>query len=183
MRRLRNRNWFATHGHPACATLHARAIGSGNLAGVVQAFYDAFRARDGEAMAGCYADDATFRDEVFDLHGREEIGAMWQMLLTRGKDLELEVGRIEEDPYEGRAHWEAHYTFGATGNKVHNIIDAEFDIRDGLIVQHIDKFDFWRWSRQALGPVGVVLGWSPFVRTKVQAEAARGLETFRRRGV
>lgn len=24
--------------------------------------------------------------------------------------------------------------------------------------EHRDRFDLWRWSRQALGPVGVVLG-------------------------
>lgn len=149
----------------------------------VQRLYDAFLARDGEAMQACYAKDATFRDEVFDLHGQREIGGMWQMLLARGKDLELEVSGIRADATSGAAHWEADYTFSATKRKVHNVIEASFVLKDDLIVEHIDQFDFWAWSRQALGPVGVVAGWTPIIRTKVQNEARRGLETWLLRGV
>ena len=45
-----------------------------------------------------------------------------------------------------------------TGRPVHNIIDAQFTFRDGLIVTHIDTFNLWRWSRMALGPKAVALG-------------------------
>jgi hypothetical protein len=51
----------------------------------------------------------------------------------------------------------ARYTF-ATGRVVHNVIEARFALRDGLIVQHVDSFGFWRWSRQALGPLGLARG-------------------------
>ncbi len=149
----------------------------------VQRLYDGFLAKDGDAMEACYAKDATFRDEVFDLHGAEEIGAMWKMLLARGADLTLEVSGIRADATAGAAHWEADYTFSATKRKVHNVIEASFVLRDGLIQQHVDQFDFWSWTRQALGPVGLVAGWTPMVRSKVQNEAARGLETWRKRGV
>ena len=43
---------------------------------------------------------------------------------------------------KGSAHWEADYTFSATKRKVHNVVDARFELRDGLIVKHTDVFDF-----------------------------------------
>ena len=46
-----------------------------------------------------------------------------------------------------------------TGRPVHNSITAGFAFKDGLIARHADRLaSFWRWSRQSLGPVGL-LGW------------------------
>ncbi|MBW3659166.1 MAG: nuclear transport factor 2 family protein [Actinobacteria bacterium] len=142
---------------------------------VVHRLYDAFRAGDGQAMEDCYAPGATFRDPVFELHGSRRIGAMWKMLLAGGSDLEVEVTDITSDGSTGSAHWEARYTF-ATGRPVHNVIDAAFRLEDDLIVEHVDRFGFWRWSRQALGPTGVLLGWSPVVRNRVRRQAGRSLD-------
>ena len=36
----------------------------------------------------------------------------------------------------------------------------------------------WRWSRQALGMAGVLLGWTPWLHGKVRRDAARALERF-----
>ena len=41
-----------------------------------------------------------------------------------------------------------------------------------------DRFDFWRWARQALGAPGWLLGWSPLLRNKVRATAAKNLARF-----
>lgn len=146
-------------------------------AALVEKFYAAFARRDPAVMATCYAPDATFRDPAFDLRGAE-IGAMWTMLCTRGKDLTLEYSGIRADDQSGQAHWEAHYTFSQTGRKVHNIIDAAFTFRDGLIATHVDTFDFHRWSKQALGLPGLLLGWSGFLRGKVQTQAMKSLRAF-----
>ncbi|MBA3630597.1 MAG: hypothetical protein H0W55_13180 [Actinobacteria bacterium] len=35
---------------------------------------------------------------------------------------------------------------------VHNKIGVSFSFRDGLNIRHRDHFDFYRWSRMALGP-------------------------------
>ncbi len=131
-------------------------------------------------MAACYASDASFDDEAFSLRGREQIGAMWAMLCdaikTKGRDAwRLEASAITERS----AHWEPTYRFSATGRLVHNIIDAEFEFdAAGLITRHRDRFDFWRWSRQALGAPGLLLGWTPMLRAKVRAQAAKNLERF-----
>ena len=144
---------------------------------LLERFYAAFAKRDHAAMAPCYAPDATFADEVFTLQGAE-IGKMWHMLCVNAKEFSVEFRDITADDKSGRAHWEADYLFSATGRKVHNIIDGEFQFRDGLIVAHRDRFNFWSWSRQALGLAGLLLGWTPIVRNKVRSQAARNLAAF-----
>jgi ketosteroid isomerase-like protein len=147
----------------------------------IEQFYRAFQNRDGATMAACYTPDAHFRDPVFELHG-DAIGAMWRMLCERGKDLRLEFSNVQASGDSGSADWQAWYSFSKTGRKVHNIIEAGFRFRDGLICEHVDNFSFWRWSRQALGPAGLLLGWTPLIRNKVRAEAAKGLAAFRAAG-
>ena len=128
----------------------------------------------------CDAPDAVFDDAAFALQGRDQLGATWAMLCealnTKGRD----VWKIEtRDITEKSAHWEATYRFSATGRMVHNVIDAEFAFdAAGLITRHRDRFDFWRWARQALGAPGLLLGWSPLLRAKVRAQAAKNLDRF-----
>lgn len=150
----------------------------------VEAFYHAFAALDAETMAACYAADARFQDAVFTLEGKHEVAAMWRML-CRGvragarQDWKLDYNVLRADGRHVGAHWVVRYHFGATGHMVHNRVDASFVFdRTGRIAQHHDVFDFWRWSRQALGTPGLLLGWSPLLRQKVRANARRKLDTF-----
>lgn len=148
---------------------------------LLEEFYTAFARRDGDAMAACYHDDARFSDPVFpDLRGAD-VGEMWRMLCARGKDLVVEFRDIEADETSGRAHWDATYTFSATGRKVFNQIDARFEFADGKILRHTDEFDLWRWCRMALGPAGVVFGWSPPLQNYVRRTAARGLSAWKKK--
>ncbi len=140
-------------------------------------FYRAFGQKDWKSMEPAYHADVHFTDPVFDLHGPRVIG-MWRMLCTSSTDLSLVNPFVEADDRTGRARWEATYTFTLTGRKVLNRIDATFEFRDGKIVRHIDDFNFWKWSSQALGPTGILLGWTPLVRAKVQRNANARLEKF-----
>ncbi len=143
----------------------------------VARLHAAFARRDGAAMATCYHADATFVDPVFDLRGAE-VGAMWRMLCGRAGDLRVAATGIAVDGDEGRADWQAWYSFSSTGRPVHNIVHSRFRLADGLIAEQVDTFPFWRWSRQALGPIGAVLGWTPFVHNRVRREARTALERF-----
>jgi uncharacterized protein len=144
---------------------------------LIQRFYAAFARHDGDTMAACYAPGARFSDPVFtDLHD-EEPGAMWQMLTGRAEDLEVKLAEHEAGDERGSAHWLADYTF-STGRKVHNDVRAEFRFQNGLIAEHRDSFSFYAWARQALGPAGLALGWTPIVRGKVKREARVGLDEF-----
>lgn len=148
---------------------------------LIARFYAAFRARDAKTMGACYHPDIEFSDPVFpQLRGREA-GAMWAMLCARATDLAIEFSDVRADDAGGSARWEARYPFGPRRRPVHNVIDASFGFRDGLILRHVDRFGFWRWARQALGPAGLALGWTPFLRARVQAEARRGLDAWLRK--
>lgn len=148
----------------------------------IEALYAAFQRLDGEAMQACYAEDAGFDDEAFSLQGRREIGGMWRMLCdaTKSRPDAKAHWRLAVSAVTDRsAHWEADYLFSATGRTVHNVIDAEFEFdTQGLIRRQRDRFDFWRWSRQALGTPGLLLGWTPMLRNKVRATAAANLRKF-----
>jgi ketosteroid isomerase-like protein len=144
---------------------------------LIERFYAAFARHDGDMMAACYTPDARFSDPVFtDLRG-EEPGAMWRMLTGRAEDLEISLLEHEAAEERGTAHWLADYTF-STGRKVHNDVRAEFRFKHGLIAEHRDSFSFYAWARQAIGPVGLALGWTPLVRGRVKREARTGLDEF-----
>ena len=131
-------------------------------------------------MAACYHRDVNFSDEVFaNLEGAQATG-MWRMLCERGKDLKIEFRDIKADDSTGSAHWEAWYTFSATGRPVHNKIDARFEFRSGKIFRHRDAFDFYAWASQALGLTGRLLGWSNFLKKRVRANAAKSLAAYMR---
>jgi ketosteroid isomerase-like protein len=138
---------------------------------VIERLYGAFSRGDADTMATCYHPDVHFSDPVFtDLNG-PEVMKMWRTLLTRSDDLEIVLGQHGAEGETGFAHWTARYTFSQTGREVVNEVDAEFRFRNGLIADHRDSFDFWKWSRMALGTPGLLLGWSPIVKNKVREQS------------
>jgi hypothetical protein len=145
---------------------------------LIRKFYTAFQQKDFLTMQSCYHHAATFTDPVFQDLDSREVKAMWQMLLTSSKDLRITFGKIKAHGDTGSCHWEAWYSFSRTGRQVHNIIDATMEFKDGLIYRHKDRFDLWRWSRQALGTSGLLLGWTPIVGNKVRATARKSLNRF-----
>jgi len=141
-------------------------------------FYTAFQARDADGMCACYHPDIVFTDPAFGTLQGARATAMWHMLCERGKDLHVTFSGIQADDAHGSAHWEARYPFSKKRRQVHNIIEAGFVFKDGLIIQHTDLFSFSRWAGMALGPLGTLLGWTPFLRSAVRKDALRGLEEF-----
>ena len=138
-------------------------------AAVVDRFYKAFARRDAAGMAACYHPRATFEDPAFGPLERPAACAMWALLLSRSADLTVTHEVLGEAGSTVMARWEARYTFTRTGRPVLNRIEATFTIEDDLIRSHQDRFSFWVWSRQAFGPVGLLLGWTPWFHAKVQA--------------
>ncbi|HEY6396278.1 MAG TPA: nuclear transport factor 2 family protein [Solirubrobacteraceae bacterium] len=145
---------------------------------LVVRFYTAFGRRDHATMTAAYAPDAHFHDPAFgDVDGRR-IGAMWRMLAEAATDLEVEYRDVTASGDTAAATWVAAYTFSQTGRRVVNVVHAHFTIVDRLIVSHVDQFDMWRWTRQALGPVGTMLGWSPLLRMATRRKANALLDAF-----
>jgi ketosteroid isomerase-like protein len=152
-----------------------------NHAQLIEQFYSAFAKQDAEGMIACYHAQVRFSDPVFvDLDAREAAG-MWRMLCERAQEFSLEFSDVRAEGESGSAHWEARYLLSATGRSVHNVIDAAFRFADGKIIEHRDEFDFHRWSKQALGTTGLLLGWTPWLRNKVRGQARKGLEQYLRK--
>ncbi|WP_455925625.1 nuclear transport factor 2 family protein [Pseudomonas putida] len=147
-------------------------------AALITRFYLAFQRLDAEAMAASYTDDVVFSDPAFGTLRGKDAGDMWRMLAARAKDFSLTFDHVHASDSTGAAHWVATYLFSQTGRTVVNDIHARFVFRDGKICEHHDHFDFWRWSRQALGTPGLLLGWSPMLKGKVRQQALKGLRAF-----
>ncbi len=145
---------------------------------LIHHFYNSFNQRIHTEMQKCYADNATFSDEAFVNLNSAQVKAMWEMLCIRGKDLRIRFDNVNADDKIGSCNWIANYTFSQTGNTVENHIKANFEFENGKIIKHIDSFDFYKWSSQALGIAGKLLGWTSFLRNKVQKTAMKNLTDF-----
>jgi len=149
-----------------------------DLGPVIERLYEGLRSPGGEARAACYTADARFSDPAFGELRGDQVGAMWRMLTSQSTGIEVDLSNVEIRGDAGSARWVARYTFGPSGRRVENRITATYRFRDGRISDHVDRFSMWRWSRQALGPIGWLLGWSPMVSRRVRRQALRNLDRF-----
>jgi len=149
---------------------------------LIEKFYTAFQKLDYKNMQECYSEHPVFNDPVFGIIEGDEVGAMWEMLCKNAKDFSLSFSNIELlDEEYATCNWTARYTFSKTGRRVENHIKAYMRIQNGKITEHTDFFKFWKWSKQALGISGWLLGWSNFLKRKVRINALRNLEKFMNR--
>lgn len=146
----------------------------------IETFYEAFSNLDAETMVSCYHDDIVFEDPAFGILIGERAKNMWRMLCEsqKGKDFKIKFSGIEATQNYGVAHWEAFYTFSKTGRKVHNVIDAHFEFKDDKIIKHTDSFNLYKWSKQALGFRGMVLGRTQFFKNKLNYQTNLMLTKF-----
>jgi ketosteroid isomerase-like protein len=145
---------------------------------LITRFYRAFQARDAQEMAACYHPAVIFSDPIFVRLEGQSAAALWAMLCARATDLHVTFSAVVADESSGTARWEARYTFAQTQRRVHNQVRASFRFQDGLIVEHRDQFDFRRWSAQALGPLGLLLGWTPFLQQQVRQQSDQALQSY-----
>lgn len=142
---------------------------------LIQTFYRAFAANDIEGMVACYAPDVVFADPAFgELRGKDAHD-MWRMLVQRGAAAnEVSFGNVTGEGKHVTADWMARYQYGPRKRMVINEVQAEFVVENGKIVRHTDRFNLWRWARQALGLNGLLIGWSAFFQARMQ-ETTRGM--------
>ena len=142
-------------------------------------FYTAFGNKDIEKMAECYHGNIQFEDPAFGVLNEKKPIIMWKMLLERSKgNIKIEFFDVIANENSGSATWVATYVFSKTNRKVINKINAKFEFQDGLIIKHTDSFDIYKWSKQALGFKGFLLGWTSFMRNKIQESAKKSLENY-----
>ncbi len=145
---------------------------------LITTFYQSFQKKDYKTMQSCYGENAIFNDEVFLNLNADEVRAMWEMFCVKGKDLQIDFTNVQADENGGSAEWTATYTFSKTNRKVVNHINSIFNIENGKITKHTDVFHFHKWAGQALGITGLLLGWTPMLKSKVGKEARKNLEHY-----
>ncbi|WP_417941345.1 nuclear transport factor 2 family protein [Flavobacterium sp. RS13.1] len=146
---------------------------------LIAKFYTAFANADAKTMNECYHPNVHFIDPVFGLLKEKQVSKMWEMLLLKSKgDIKIEFSNIKADEFSGTARWVATYKFSKTNRKVVNQVSAEFLFQDGLIIKHTDNFDVWKWSKQAFGITGYLLGWTGFFQNKIKEQALLSLKKF-----
>lgn len=146
---------------------------------IIEEFYAGFASHHAETMTSCYHPDIVFNDPAFGtLHGKDAVD-MWHMLMEKSKgNIEIEFSDVKANEVSGSARWVATYVFSKTNRKVTNHIHATFEFKDGLIIRHTDHFDLWKWSAQALGFSGLLLGWSGFMQQKIRKQALQSLRHY-----
>lgn len=146
---------------------------------VIDTFYNGLASRDGDAMVSCYHDTVVFEDPAFGELQADDAKAMWQMLCSSDTDLRVRHTVLDVGASTASVNWIADYTFTTTGRAVTNDVTATLQFKDGRIIDHRDNFSFWKWSSQALGMPGKLLGWSPMLKSKVRSTTRTTLDTFR----
>ncbi len=147
---------------------------------IIEEFYAGFAERHVNTMLSCYHKDVEFTDPVFGTLRGEHVHKMWRMLLENADaDLRIRYGDIMANPEMGYAKWSAKYKFSGTGREVHNKVSSEFTFSDGLIIKHVDSFDFYEWSKQAFGSTGLLFGWSKIFQMSVRKKALKKLANFK----
>ena len=142
---------------------------------IIKHFYESFADNNADEMIACYHDEVEFSDPAFGLLKGVEAKNMWKMLIERGGNIKIEYKNVSADGEKCSADWTAEYLFSKTGRKVFNRIHAEFEFKDGKLFRHTDSFDVWKWSKQALGLSGYLLGWSSFLQNKIRQNARKSL--------
>jgi ketosteroid isomerase-like protein len=146
----------------------------------IENFYSAFANYDVEKMVSYYHDDVEFTDPAFGTLKGERAKNMWRMLCQNPEDSKLKISFSNINAANGKvtATWEGKYVFSKTGKKVHNIINAEFEFKDGKIIKHTDSFNLHKWAKQALGTSGFLLGKTSFFKKKLNAQTNKALSIF-----
>ncbi len=152
---------------------------------LVQRYFTAFAALDAAAMNDCLHPEISYTDPLFPNLRRQQVAAMWRMRLAvmalHRKDMSLSWTVVFCEERKAQVFWEANSRH-AGGRRIRHKALATLAFWDGRIVRHVDGYNFWHWSRQALGITGALLGWHKGYRLAVQAAALRQLTSFMHSG-
>jgi hypothetical protein len=146
---------------------------------LITKFYESFARADAEGMISCYAGEIIFNDPAFGELKGDDAKNMWRMLISNSKGkIKITFADVKAGEKTGSANWVAEYIFSKTKRPVVNRISAHFEFQNGKIIRHTDHFNLWQWAQQALGWKGYLLGWSSFMKNKIQRQANSSLTAY-----
>ena len=144
---------------------------------LINKFYTGFSNGKSEEMVECYHENIVFQDPAFGILEGQRARSMWKMLLSpKNGDIKITFEIIHSASDTGKARWIAEYFYGK--REVVNKVEANFKFKNGKIIEHIDTFDLWKWTRQAMGFTGYLLGWTSFMKNKIQKTTNKKLDQY-----
>lgn len=141
-------------------------------------FYESFGKLDAQGMIDYYHDQIEFEDPIFGKLNSKKVRSMWRLLLSKDSDMKVSYCDVKTQGNLGYAKWKATYFYGSKKRKITNECKASFEFKDGKIIRHTDTYSLWRWSHQAFGFVGLLLGWTSFFKNKITNKAQKALLDF-----
>lgn len=146
---------------------------------IINKFYTSFSNGNVKGMLECYHKDIVFQDAVFGKLEGERAFKMWEMLLSKKKqNTIITFNNVEATAEKGKANWVVKYEYGAKKRKVINKVQANFKFKDSKIIEHLDDFNLWKWTQQAIGPAGYLMGWTTYMKNKIQKTTKSKLDRF-----
>ncbi len=140
-------------------------------------FFTAFAKKDLDAMLDCYHKNVVYDDVSFGKQQQEKAKAVWRFLIKNvGEKAVITFSNIQTSATSGQANGTITYYFGK--RKITNEITATFHFQDGKIIYHKDEYNLWKWSQQAFGFVGYLIGWSLAFRWLIRWQMQRSLQAF-----
>ncbi len=147
---------------------------------IIEEFYSGFAAANSETMNSCYHPEVVFEDPAFGV--LQDVKDMWEMLIAKSKGkIIIQFSNMVAIGNTGSTTWTANYVFSSTNRKVTNVIHAQFEFKDGLIYRHKDSFDLYLWAKQAIGIKGLLFGWTPLFKRKIQQQALQSLRSYKKK--
>lgn len=146
---------------------------------IVNNFYAAFEQKDSVTMNSFLAENVKFEDPAFGKLEGEDVKYMWQFLTENAKDFSVTFSVDEEKGNKVKANWIAQYTFSATGNKVINHVNSNFELKNGKIIKHKDDFDLKKWVKQSLGSAAGIFGASFMMKNAIQKQSRNYLMKYK----
>ncbi|MFA5899664.1 MAG: nuclear transport factor 2 family protein [Hyphomicrobium sp.] len=136
---------------------------------VTEGLFLALRRRDATGVAACYDQDAVFSSPIIgDVRGAD-VEALWRAIFAATCDSTLSFTIVDLGLTSARVEGIAKYSLLASGRSVTSRFNSALHIRDLRVMQHDDNFDAWAWASMALGPTGLLLGWSKAWRRRMVA--------------
>lgn len=153
----------------------------------LERFFDALRRCDKAALRDCCSPGLRFDDPLISITGRDDrldwCTLLWTPCDGDGQRIwHLELDDVHTRGPLGTARWNLRYRYTPTGRLIELAVTSQFTFDpDGSITAQRDSFDFWRWSRQAHGLLGLLLGWTPLLWDQARDQARVSLEDHQRR--
>jgi ketosteroid isomerase-like protein len=145
---------------------------------LLQTFYIALANRDVKTMLSCYHENVIYHDVGFGLQKGKDAKKVWLYLMRKGdENVVITFSNIVANETNGEANWIAKYTFN--NRKIENHISVTFQFKDGKIIYHKDDYSLFKWSQQAFGLVGYLVGWSPIFHWFIRWQMRRLLLNYK----